>query len=73
MRLERRIRIEKKKQDYEDQRKMNKNEIKNKDAERSFSMRFKNSRSKEEIMEKERRKRERGEELGISMMKSYCR
>lgn len=52
---------------------MNKNEIKNKDAERSFSMRFKNSRSKEKIMEKERRKRERGEELGISMMKSYCR
>lgn len=55
---------------------MNKSEIKNKDAERSFSMRFKNSRSKKEIMEKERRQRERErgrEELGISMMKSYCR
>lgn len=53
---------------------MNKSEIKNKDAERSFSIRFKNSRSKEEIMERRKGGRERGrEELGISMRKSYCR
>lgn len=55
---------------------MNESEIKNKDVERSFSVRFKNSRSNKKTMEKERRRRERGrEEPGISMamMKSYCR
>jgi hypothetical protein len=36
-----------------------KSEIKNKDVERSFSMRFNNSRSKKEIMEKEEREEEK--------------
>lgn len=43
---------------------MNKSEIKNKDAEGSFSMRFKNSKSKEELLKKERRKRERKRSTG---------